>query len=48
MVTDPLPAYFCWIVNLLLSRGNLNGNRSVTCIFLLDSEYSIIKREFKW
>ena len=48
MVTDPLPAYFCWIVNILLSRGNLNGNRSFTCIFLLDSEYSIIKRIFKW
>ena len=25
MVTDRLPAYFCWIVNILLSRGNLNG-----------------------
>ena len=45
MVTDPLPAYFCRIVNILLSRGNLNGNRSITCIFLLDREYSVIKSD---
>ena len=35
MVTDLLSAYFCWIVNILLSRGNLNGNRSVICIIFV-------------
>ena len=32
-------------MNILLKRGNLNGNRSVPCKFMSDSEYSVIKNE---